>query len=289
MGSMEQADAIATEAIAAAEAAGDMAVRAGAAVTRTYCGVYLRADKTDPDAMRREAEQAFAVFDELDDDAGRTRAIFNIDIAEWASGSADGMGRSAERAIRYARRAGVRPDELECCAGFSWSMCWGTTPASVARRRIDEVVLGAGSDRSLEALAGVFLALLEGMEGQLGQAQDRMKAGRRGLAEVGLHNWVKHTGLLEGQLAMLAADFSLAERVLREVLGMPVGIGGSLVQHVCWSRARSRNACPGPTRRRTGPHGCNRLQADAGRYLHPHQMLRSEGARTRIDRPRGRG
>jgi tetratricopeptide (TPR) repeat protein len=100
-------------------------------------------------------------------------------------------------------------------------MCWGTTPASVARRRIDEVVLGAGSDRSLEALAGVFLALLEGMEGQLGQAQDRMKAGRRGLAEVGLHNWVKHTGLLEGQLAMLAADFSLAERVLREVLGMP--------------------------------------------------------------------
>jgi tetratricopeptide (TPR) repeat protein len=220
-GSMERADAVAGEAMGVAEEAGDRAARARAAVTRTYFGTYLRADRLDVAAMRREAEEAFAIFDELDDDAGRTRAIFNIDIAEWASGNADEFGRSAERAIRYARRAGIRPDELEVCAGFSWSMCWGTTPASVARQRIDEVVLGAGSDRSLEALAAMFLALLDGMEDRLREAKDRMEGGRRALAEVGLHYWYDISSLLAAQLATLATDFALAERVLREVLDRP--------------------------------------------------------------------
>jgi tetratricopeptide (TPR) repeat protein len=171
--------------------------------------------------MRREAEQAFALFDELDDDVGRARAIFNLDMAEWASGSADGLSRSAERSIGYARRAGIRPDELESCGGFGWSMWFGPTPAGLARRRIEEVVLGAGRDRSLEALAATFFALFDGVEDRLGEAQERMEQGRHVLAELGLHRWVWIQSVLASQLAMLAADFALAERVLREVLDLP--------------------------------------------------------------------
>jgi tetratricopeptide (TPR) repeat protein len=220
-GDMERADAVVGQAIAVAEAAGDRAARARAAVTRTYYGTYLRADQLDVEAMRSEANEAFAIFDELDDDAGRTRAIFNLDIAAWASGSAVEFGRSAERAIHYARRAGIRPDELECSAGFSWAMCWGPTPASDARRRIGEVVLAAGADRSLEALAAIFLALLDGMQNRVDVATDRMQEARQTLAEVGLHYWVRISSLLAAQLAVLAADFALAERVLREVLDEP--------------------------------------------------------------------
>jgi tetratricopeptide (TPR) repeat protein len=218
MGNVGRADAVAEEAIAAGEAMGDVAVQAGAAVTRTYCGWFLRPEQWDGEAARREAEDAFSIFDKLDDDAGRTRAIFNIDIAEWSSGSADGMGRSAERGIRYARRAGIRPDELECCAGLCWSTCFGTTPADVGRQRIEEVVLGAGGDRALEALAATFVALLDGMEGRLPEARARVEEGRRALAELGLQNWVGFSAVLDGLLAELATDFVLAEQVLREML-----------------------------------------------------------------------
>ncbi len=207
--------------MAAAEAAGDVAVRARAAVTRTYCQFWLRPDLADPDAIRREAEEALAIFDELDDDTGRTRAIFNIDIAEWASGNADKCARSAEKAIQLARRTGNRLDDFECCAGFTWSICWGTTRAGDGRRRIEEVVLGGGRDRSLEALAATVLALLEGMQGHLGEAHELMEEGRRELAEVGLRHWVWQSGILAAQLAMLATDFPLAERMLREALAVP--------------------------------------------------------------------
>jgi tetratricopeptide (TPR) repeat protein len=221
MGSGERADAVAVEAITAAEAGDDVPARARAAVTRTYMGWHLRPEQWDAEAARREADEAFAVFDERDDNAGRTRALFNIDIAEWATGSADGMGRSAERAIRYARLAGIRPDELECSAGFGWSTYFGATPPGVGRQRVARVVLGAGPDRSLEALAGTFLALLDGMEGRAEEARERMDAGRRMLAEVGLHNWVGFSGFLDAQLAVLAADVTLAESILREMLELP--------------------------------------------------------------------
>jgi tetratricopeptide (TPR) repeat protein len=221
MGDAEKADAIAIEAMATADKAGDRAGRARAAVTHTYCGVYLRPEQLDVEAMRREAHAAFAVFDELDDDRGRTRAIFNLDIAAWASGDTYEFGRSAERAVFYARRAGIRPDELECCAGYAWSHCWGSTPASAAREQIERFLLGTGSGRSLEALAAIFLALLDGIDGRLAEAQEGMQRGRHGLAEVGLHHWVRISSLLATQLAMLAADPVLAERVLREALDLP--------------------------------------------------------------------
>jgi tetratricopeptide (TPR) repeat protein len=220
-GSIERADKVAQEALAAAETAGDAGGRARAAVTCTYFGTYLRPEQVDVDAMRREANEAFAIFDELDDDAGRTRAIFNIDIAEWESGNNEAFGRSAERAIGYARRAGIRPDELECCAGFGWAMCFGATPPDVGRRRIKEVVLGSASDRSFEALAATFLALLRGMENRLDEARAEMDEGRQALTEVGLHLWARQTGVLAAQLAILASDFAHAEELLRGVLDVP--------------------------------------------------------------------
>jgi len=216
MSSTERAAQVASQAMVAAEAAADLAVQARAAVTRTYCDFWLRPELADPDATRREAEHAFAIFDELDDDTGRTRAIFNIDIAEYASGKADGCARSAEQGIKLARRTGNRLDDFECCAGYSWSICEGTTPADDARRLIEEVVLGAGRDRALEALAATVLALLDGMQGRLSEARELMEEGRRELAEVGLHYWVWQSGILAGQLAMLANDFERAEWLLRE-------------------------------------------------------------------------
>jgi DNA-binding SARP family transcriptional activator len=227
-GSMERADALAVEAVAAAEAAGDRASWARAAVTRTYMGTWLRPEQLDVEGMRRESEQAFAIFDELDDDAGRSRAIFNIDVADWASGDCEALARSAERAIGYARRAGIRPDELECSAGLGWAMCFGATPPAAARLRIQEVV-GADRDRSLAALAATLLALLDGMEGRLDEARARMDEGRQALAEVGGHHWVGLTGLLDAELAVLAADHTLAERVLREALELPVAAANRML------------------------------------------------------------
>jgi DNA-binding SARP family transcriptional activator len=221
VGNAERVEEVALAAMAAAEAADDRVRWARAAVTRTYCGVWLRPEHVDVNAMRREADHAFAIFDELDDDAGRTRAIFNIDMAEWTMGRADGCAASAERALGFARRARLRSDEFECCTGFSWSMCWGTTPVNIAQRRIEDIVLGHGQDRSLEANAAPVLALLEGMDGRLSEAHARMEEGRRTLAEVGLHRWVWQSGLLAAQLAMLTNDFPLAEQVLREAFDLP--------------------------------------------------------------------
>ena len=92
--------------------------------------------------------------------------------------------------------------------------------AAEAQRRIEEVVLRRGNDRSLEAVAAVFLAGLYGMEGRVDEARDAMDGGRRGLAEVGVHHWIRIAGLIDAQLALLAGDPTTSERLLREAIEM---------------------------------------------------------------------
>ena len=120
--------------------------------------------------MRREAEEALAVFDELDDDAGSHALRTSLGILSGLRerGRATGSGGAGDRA----REAGRQPARrgLQCCAGFGWLMGGGRHLPAMARRRIEEVVL-----RGLRTVArgarGDVPRLSHGMEGRFEEAR----------------------------------------------------------------------------------------------------------------------
>ena len=107
-GNPQRANPAADEALNAARAAGDRHAAARAAVTRSYCRYFFHLGRVDVDAMEREAEQALAVFNEMNDDLGQTRALYVLHAAAWSRGDADALAPGNERALESARRAGSR-------------------------------------------------------------------------------------------------------------------------------------------------------------------------------------
>jgi class 3 adenylate cyclase/tetratricopeptide (TPR) repeat protein len=212
IGSNERAESVCREAIGRARAAGDRRLECHAAVVGSLLRLYTHPEDVDLDCVRREAEQALAVFDERNDDLGRSRVYAVLFEIEWLAGRIIGAAANAERLIEYAPRAGNRPDEIRGLGDFYWVMVDGPTPVQEARERLLEISRGG----SVEALTAVYLAVFAGMEGRFDEARELMARGRVGLAEVGLNYWVGAAGRFDAQLDMLADNPALAEHHLRE-------------------------------------------------------------------------
>jgi class 3 adenylate cyclase/tetratricopeptide (TPR) repeat protein len=216
IGDAEKGESVAGEAMRQARTAGNRRVEWHAAVVRSLIGLYVRPDETDLDRARNEMERAIAVFDELNDDLGRSRAFALLFEIESEAGENEKAARAAERAIAFARRVGSRWDELENLGAFGWAMCLGPTPVREARERWQQLASQAGRDWSIEVMTAVFLAVFAAMEGGFAEARELMAEARTGLAEVGLAWWAGTASLFDAQVAMLEGDAVLAEHRLRE-------------------------------------------------------------------------
>jgi predicted ATPase len=104
-GDLARAEQVLTQAIDLADARGDRGARHHAAVLRAYARSFAEGGH-GVDELRRVAEEALAVFDELGDEAGLARAwqsiaIAHVSLCQWAEVE---LARRLE--LAHARRAG---------------------------------------------------------------------------------------------------------------------------------------------------------------------------------------
>jgi tetratricopeptide (TPR) repeat protein len=215
VGPHERSEAVAAAAIEAARKASDRRVEWHAAVIRTVTRMYVDPGGVELERVRAEAEEAAAVFELLDDDLGRARLGQIVGEMEWLVGHVEVASQADETALFYARRAGSRQDEVGMFGALGWGLAFGPAPVGEARERYARALPEAGRDHTLESLASLWLAVLDGLEGRAIEAEARLARARAGLVEVGLGSWVEIADLIGGRVAALAGDLALAEQRLR--------------------------------------------------------------------------
>jgi predicted ATPase/DNA-binding SARP family transcriptional activator len=215
-GEFDRGDAVLTEAIEAAAAAGNAAVEAHARLVRVRLRMDWQADPSvGPDDLTRVAEEAIALFERLGDDRRLARAWFNLAWAPWVKGSVSLAERALERAIEAARRAGDERTEAQSVNLFVGAGFYGPTPVTEAARRCEELLARPLEQRRITAAAYRALAGLRAMEGDFDEARRLAREDRAILEDLGLKLAAAMAAQEHGLVEILAGDADAAEQELR--------------------------------------------------------------------------
>jgi class 3 adenylate cyclase/tetratricopeptide (TPR) repeat protein len=215
-GEFEQARPALARVIKIARRLGNRGAEWHAIVKQSWLDLHTNARGRGLEEIRREAEQAIAVFDQLDDDLGLARGWRLVAEVENMSGHQAARRAALEQVVEHAERAG---DQLE--AGLSLvalgsAMFWGPTPVREAIRRCNEVLEQADEEPIVEAGMLATLALFEAMRGRVDAAREHLAQREAAHADLGLkHDLAGEAGSVRGPLEMLAGDLTAAERELR--------------------------------------------------------------------------
>jgi DNA-binding SARP family transcriptional activator len=218
VGHNERVEAIAAEAIETARAAGDRRIELHAVIVRSVARMYLHPEAVELEQVRAEAAEAASVFEFYEDDVGRSRLGDVLLEVRHLEGCVAAATTVAEEALGSARRARSRQDVLAMTGAVGWELCVGPMHADEARQHYRLVALGRDEDPTVEALAGVFLAVFDGLGGRFGDAEESLARARAGLVEMGLDLWVGAADLWGARVATLAGDLPLAEARLRAAI-----------------------------------------------------------------------
>jgi tetratricopeptide (TPR) repeat protein len=211
-GEWERADAVLSDAIEAAKAAGEQGVAADAAVARTY--VLLHIDpETSHAKVRGELEAAIGVFEQLDDRAGLGRALSIAGMLRLWRGEAAGALEELERAAQFARDAGDRPQEIQNLHFILMASLVGPMPVSALLEQIEEISRRGEGASMLEATILRTRAHLEAMQGDFEAARNLIAEAKALTDELGFET----TARSPGEIDLLAGDLPAAEHTLRVV------------------------------------------------------------------------
>jgi class 3 adenylate cyclase/tetratricopeptide (TPR) repeat protein len=142
-GEWRRAHEVLTEAVDAAQVAGDRLLSARGTIALLYLG-----EVTEPrgwtEQAEREAGRAIALFEQSGDRVGLAHSwrviahVYNRRL-QWAD-----LERVGQRIVGYARRAGDRRTETRILGGISASLCLGPTPAGEAVERCERILAELG-------------------------------------------------------------------------------------------------------------------------------------------------
>jgi class 3 adenylate cyclase/tetratricopeptide (TPR) repeat protein len=142
-GEWRRAHEVLTEAVDAAQVAGDRLLSARGTIALLYLG-----EVTEPrgwtEQAEREAGRAIALFERSGDRVGLAHSwrviahVYNRRL-QWAD-----LERVGQRIVGYARRAGDRRTETRILGGISASLCLGPTPAGEAVERCERILAELG-------------------------------------------------------------------------------------------------------------------------------------------------
>ena len=214
LGDWEGAERVLTHAVEGAKSVDENVVAADATVALWF--VLLHTDPaTTHEQVHREVDEAVRVFEEKGDE-GRLASALAVSgtVLYWAGRSAEAQTR-LDRALRHARCAGDRSQELQCLRFLAAALVYGPTPVPAALDRIAE--LGAYGVQAL-ALDVALLrgqASLEAMQGRFDLAREHIGAARAGAEELGLTMMLNASiPRAAGEIELLADDPAAAEREL---------------------------------------------------------------------------
>jgi class 3 adenylate cyclase/tetratricopeptide (TPR) repeat protein len=214
LGEFVQAESVLDEAIAAASAIGDAALRANARLTQLLVRFFADSERWDEQVLD-EARGSMSIFEEHDDNAGLAKAWRLIASVH---GRACRFGEEAEagrRAMEYARLAGDRRQEMRSASAFAISALCGKTPVPGAIEECESLVERVEGDRRAEGLIRSVLGPLYAMRGDFSRARESSQRARTLLDDLGRNVLAASVSLESHAVELLAGDVPAAEAELR--------------------------------------------------------------------------
>lgn len=168
---------------------------------------------TTTDAILSVVEEAIAYFD---DDANLARAWRALAHVRLTSLQMEQMDDALQHAADHARLAGDRRGEVDALKWLARVAWIGPMPVSDGRRRCEEILAAAGTDRGLESVARQVLGALSAMGGDFVQARILLDEAQATQIELGMViAAAAGTSMMRGSLELLADDPQAAEASLR--------------------------------------------------------------------------
>jgi class 3 adenylate cyclase/tetratricopeptide (TPR) repeat protein len=234
-GEFVRAEAILTDAISEAKAAGD---RRSEALALMYYN--LLRGQTDPEwrlsDARQDAEAAVATFEELGDHLAAARAWQFVGQIAFFDGHCTEAVSAYEKCAEHTRLA----DEGRRDSSVPWwalaATLFGPLPVDEAESHCRELAeLGQG-DRYIEGFALAVRAVLAAMGGRLEEARSLRERGREIIEELGMRLNLAGVSMLFGYVDTLAGDEPAAEAEHRKGYDLSVEIGetGYLSTTACY-------------------------------------------------------
>lgn len=219
-----RADAVLTEAVAAARASGDRGAEWRAKVLSASLAARSAPDLEAVERARALADKAIEAFQELEDDRGLAWGWSLRGLVHRRWGHTAAFARAAERAAEHARLAGLRHEEQAALRDLAWAILYGPIHADDAARRCEEILGRVRGDRPAEQDAAGVLALVMARRGRFDDARELIARTLSALEEIGLQEetatCLHRTGLIEA----LAGEDEAAERAMRRALELAEGL-----------------------------------------------------------------
>jgi tetratricopeptide (TPR) repeat protein len=216
IGEFAWAEVFLEEALEGALVSGDERLRAEALLTR----LLVRHNATeDLDGWRaevqRETAQLIPLLEEREAHPELARAWRMVAFIHGIACEWEATAAAEEKAIRYARLAGLIREETRLSGPYAIALCFGPTHVSDAIIRCQELLARGLDQRQAEAQIHGSLAILHAMKGDFPRAREHYRQARTMLEDVGAVVLGAEAALAAGRVELLAGSFDLAEAELR--------------------------------------------------------------------------
>ena len=212
-GRMEEAEAVADEALERAERFGDEGMVAHA----TVAGQYVRSDpERSLEEVRGDAERAIEFFGASGDDRGLARAWQLVADLEWDLGHAGEQLEALDLAVEHAERVGASFETAEALASVTSAIVRGPMPVPIAIARVEEILSEYRGNRTVESYMFHALAHLQARLGAFETARGSSDRYRTFLLDTGQVLAHLRSAELRFDVEMLAGDPEAASAVAEE-------------------------------------------------------------------------
>jgi tetratricopeptide (TPR) repeat protein len=169
-GDFPRAERVLTEALEAAQAAGDRRLELRTVIEREFFRAF-----THPEGSVEEivtvADEVIPLLEELDDDLGLAKAWWlksevHVNACRWGE-----RAENLERALQHARKAVNPSEQATLAAMLAQALYFGPTPVDEAIHRCEALLAECPDDRSLKASITTSMAGLRAMQGDFEEAR----------------------------------------------------------------------------------------------------------------------
>jgi class 3 adenylate cyclase len=214
-GDFSRTEHVLTEALEAAQAAGDRRLELRTLIEREFFRLF-----TSPEDSVEEivavADSAIPLLEQIGDDLGLAKAWWlrsevHVNACHWGARAHD-----LERALVHARKAGDVSEQATLASFIAQAHYFGPTPVRDAIRRCEEFLDERSEDRSFKAAITSLTAGLRAMQGEFVQARQLQNDARALYEELGQRQRVATVpALIAAEIESLAGRPSEAARILR--------------------------------------------------------------------------
>jgi tetratricopeptide (TPR) repeat protein len=215
IGEFAWAETFLDEAIATAEATGEVGLAASARLLRIRVRSHSAVPEDWTGQLVDEARRGLPLLESAGDHVELARAFRML---AWANGTACQYGEAAVAAQRAMECAAIGGDERQrrhAASQYAIAALYGPTPVTEAVAHCEAIVADAVGDRRTQGLVMSLLSGLRAMQGDFDRARDLYTEARLMLADLGRSVVAASTSQQSCGVEMLAGDPEAAERELR--------------------------------------------------------------------------